>query len=140
MFQYTRTMGSLQPIASAFHVDLFEKDKAQGRGMVIAIGSGLLMATMDALPQVCCAVEYDKRNRENPRFIDFLSIAAHWVDFVAVHTWFSISKPAALMEVLQVVPPEKLIWKSNFRLFPAGYALEAENFEDLVKMVQNKFG
>lgn len=115
-FQFKNTMPSLKPIADAFNVEIYERNTSTGKGIIICIGSGLLMATMDMMPSAFCAIEFDVKNRANERFVDFLSITSHWADYIFVHAWFSITKPIKLIEVLKVVPEDKLYWKSNKHL------------------------
>jgi len=133
--RYAQTLDSLSQMAAAMRVDIYEKEHAEGKGIVISIGSGLMMATMDALRTCKVALEYGKAERDNPHFPDFLSLAMEWADYVCIHAWFSITKPDRLVNLLAPYPGEKIFWKSNENLF-VGHRFET--FADMVTHLNDK--
>jgi|GEM_PF-2668618 len=99
-----------------------------GNSMLISLGSGLLMATMDQIPGIRYAIEFTKQERENDRFVDFLALSSNYVDHVCIHAWFSISKPDALKKVLESIPEDKIVYKANADL---GRGRRFETFSEL---------
>lgn len=78
----------------------YGKERPTAKGLLIAVGSGLLMASMDALPMCRYAVEYHGRSAQNPAYWDRLTLLAAQSDLIVVHGWFSISSPQPLVKWL----------------------------------------
>lgn len=127
-FKFASTMKSLMPMAKAFGIEIYEKDNSQGKGIVLAIGSGLMMATMDELKTSRYAIEMNKANIQNPYFQDFLALASVWSDYVCIHAWFSITKPEGVVPMFKVIDSKKVFWKSNISL---GLGTGFLNFKDM---------
>jgi hypothetical protein len=95
-------------------------------GLLLAVGSGLMMATMDAVPELRWCIDIGG-GRDYPRLPD----AAVWFDrlvpLIVVHAWYSITAPYALRSALPCITHARLIVKSNLDLG----TFQAETFHEL---------
>jgi hypothetical protein len=72
-----------------------------GKGMLLATGAGLMMATMDAIPELRYAIDLSggKWPRGIERCVDWLIECDH-VGFLVVHAWYSVSDPQPMRALL----------------------------------------
>ena len=113
--------------------ELYDYER-ESSGLLIAVGSGLMLATMDAVPSLRYCTDIGG-GIPLPRLAD----AAHWigrlVPLVVVHAWFSISVPDALCEALPVLghSPCRLIVRSNALDTSIALETRAMTFHNLVQ-------
>lgn len=122
-------------LGRAYGVPVLEY-RASGEDLLVAVGSGLMMATCDAIPSVRWCVDVGG-GREYPGLAPWLEASAYLCRFVIVHAWFSISRPQALVRALRAVDAKKLLWTSNVDL---GRGQRFHNFRALVEHLHNLEG
>jgi len=89
------------------------ENNKEGNGMGIVVGSGMLMASMDLLPEVYRFIEYkDISVAELRKVILF----GHYADFIVVNAWFSVSNPESLFYILSHFSEQKIIYYSNVEM------------------------
>lgn len=99
-------MGIHSAIARGYNIDLFEKQEGDEE-LIIALGSGLLMATQDLLPNVKYSFEWNKNINS-----DAIILLSNYVKKIWVVAWFSISKPVYLYQSLEPIA-NKVTYYSN---------------------------
>jgi succinyl-CoA synthetase beta subunit len=103
-----------------------------GDGLLLAVGAGLLMATMDCIPRLrwCVDVGGEQRWEDHARnrLHEWLVWMNREVAVVVVHAWFSVSDPGPIARAIRAVDAEKLVWKSNV---PLGHGAEAADIRAL---------
>ncbi len=81
--------------------------------MLLASGSGLMMAIMDAVPEFRWCAELDRGGHA----LDFALLAAPHVRAIGLAGWFSISSPAQFLAVIaESLPCRVLSYGGNVRL------------------------
>jgi hypothetical protein len=108
-------------IARSFFVPVVDYDRP-GEGLLIAVGAGMMLATMDLIPSLRWCLDVGGgasfvANRgllcERNRLLEYLA----WMDRVASHVvvaaWFSVTSPADLARALSAVDPARLFVYSN---------------------------
>ena len=120
-------MPELIRIAAAYGVDLYDYERS-GDGLLIAVGAGLMLATMDVIPRIrwCC----DLSGGRGGRLADFLYWADRECNLFVVNAWFSISDPAPIAAAFAPFAA-KTIWRANAD-GPAG-AFAASDFRGLIQ-------
>ena len=87
--------------------------KREGHGILMAIGSGFMMAVMDMCPKLRYCT--DLSNFRNWDGFQKWLVCMNWLaDFIVVAAWYSISKPEKLRESLLLVKKVPLLIYSNF--------------------------
>lgn len=100
----------IKNICRAYDIDLI--DKGYGKNsLIISIGSGLMMATMDLLDDHRFAIEFKKEIS-----LDAFSLLNLYVENVSVTAWFSISKPVYLHKSLSSFSNSKIFYYANCEL------------------------
>lgn len=97
-------------ICRAYGIDLIDKGEGENK-LIISIGSGLLMATMDLFPHYRFAFEY-KKDVNN----DAYALLNLYINRIVVTAWFSISKPVYLYKSLNNFEVDKIFYQSNYEL------------------------
>jgi len=96
------------------HSYIKRENKDRGNGLAIVVGSGMLMATMDLLPEVYRFIEY--KEIVTVQDIDKVILFGHSSDFIVVNAWFSISSPQSLQYILSHFKSKKCFVYSNLPL------------------------
>lgn len=96
-------------LSRAYGFDVTDYGRARGRGVLLSVGSGLLMAAMDLMPSLRWATDLSggkpaEQTREWCTWLDRV------VSHVVVVAWFTITDPAFLAVGLEAVDPDKLAW------------------------------
>lgn len=109
----------VEAISEAYRIPLIDYGR-DGDGLLLAVGSGMMMAAMDLLPRMRWCVDlgggqrFDGPNRN--RLAEWLAWMNREADVVAVAAWFSVTDPRAIREALAVVTPGRLAVYSNIDL------------------------
>lgn len=105
----------IDQVARAYDIPLLDYGSHRGNGLLLAVGSGLMMTTMDYIPSLRWCVDVGGGRRG-----DQLESFCHWanriVSYVAVSAWFSITSPEALRGALSVFTRVPVLIKSNIDL------------------------
>jgi hypothetical protein len=102
----------------------------RGDSLLVAVGFGIMMATMDSAPGLAWAADVGG-GAVYPRLGDWLEASAQTVRRVVLVGWFSLSDPRPLAKALARVPAERLLAWSNV---PLGVGRE---FPDLRALVEH---
>ena len=98
-------------IAKGVGLDLIQFENRKGNGLLVSVGSGLLMATMDEILTLRDAVEI-MPNQRNKRLLELFPALCSFYDYVFFHCWFSISTPEFYLS-LSKSPSKTVYYKSN---------------------------
>lgn len=105
----------LNRVALAYNVPLIDYERP-GDALLISVGSGLMMASMDAMPR--CRWCLDAGGMRDPTpLTSLLVFASRIVDLIVVNAWYSISSPRVLSDALRAGSRVPLIIRSNVPLF-----------------------
>jgi hypothetical protein len=116
----------------------YERD---GGGLLIAVGSGLMLAVMDLVPTLRWCVDvgggrsfvlHEGLLMERNLLHEWLVWMNREVDHVAVAAWFSVTDPRHLKDALRSVDEGKLVWYANADL---GRGRRAADLADLAAKV-----
>lgn len=108
-------------LASAYLVPLIDYER-EGRGLLLAVGSGLMLATMDLIPELRWCLDvgggrsfvlHSGLEMERNLLREWLVWMNREVDLVVVAAWFSVTDPTALKDALRSVDEGKLACYSN---------------------------
>lgn len=78
---------------------LIDYGSGRGRGVLVASGSGIMMAVMDSVPSLRWCVDVDAAYLRKPRLVEFVDLCLGIDSYVALAGWFSISDPSAFVDV-----------------------------------------
>jgi hypothetical protein len=127
-------MGNLNPtwLASYFGFQLFEYER-QGDSILIASGSGLMMAIMDICPRFKWCLEVDNHRDIASRLPNLINAFDQncSLEIIAIAGWFSIDDPKQLM-----LAQDKIKQSKNFS-YSGGYGFFKNEDIDLEKFVAN---
>lgn len=101
----------LMATARGYGIPLVDYER-EGDGVLISVGSGLMMATMDAIPRLRWCVDIGG-GRIPPRLADWLVFVDRLVPLVVVTAWFTVTDPAPVRSALQVLRRPLVVVKSN---------------------------
>jgi hypothetical protein len=113
-------------ISSAYLIPVIDYERC-GNGLLIAVGSGLMMATMDLVASLrwCVDVGGGRRFVVDEGLLSERNLLV-WmnreVDHVVVSAWFSVSDPRDLRDALRAVDEAKVVCYSNVDLGRGGRA------------------
>ena len=127
-------MMTLDHLARLYQIPLTDYGPARkGNGLLVAVGSGLMMSVMDVCPELrWCFDTAELRAEKAPRLDDFLigaQYAAHPVCFAG---WFSITDPAKLRAALEALDVAPVVYTGQT---PMGIRGEHSNLRELVRAV-----
>ena len=89
-------------VASYFGVELIDHGADRGRGVLLASGAGLMMATMDACPPLRWCADLDRIRHATHR-IPMLAVALdnhRDVHAIALAGWFSLDDPLPFYDAM----------------------------------------
>lgn len=112
-------------------------EEREGRGLLLAVGSGLLMATMDLTPACRWATDLSG-GKPIPKMVDWCVWMSRLVDFVAVAAWFSITDPEFLRYGLEVIGSSKLAVYCQGANMP--YGVSCSSLDGLARYVHGRWG
>lgn len=105
----------LSVLNRAYGVEPIDYGPRRGNDLLIAIGSGLMMAAMDLMPS--CRYAIDLGGGQKPRLLGpWLEGVSRLVDRVVVVAWYSISDPDVLRRALRGCEQEKVFVYCNVSL------------------------
>lgn len=90
-----------------------------GSGLLLSVGSGLMMATMDALPRLRWCVDLGG-GRPYPDLPEAMVWVNRLASVVVVHAWYSVTAPDPLIESLPRLRDTPVVLKSNVPLLVGG--------------------
>jgi hypothetical protein len=128
-------MGKLEPsfVASYFGFELFEY-RRQGDAILIASGSGLMMAIMDICPRFKWCIEVDNfRNIANriPNLINAFDLNCD-IEIIGIAGWFSIDNPQQLINAQQKIKRCKSFsYSGGYKVFEN----ESKTLEDFINKI-----
>jgi succinyl-CoA synthetase beta subunit len=121
----------IQSVSQAYHVPVIDWERP-GDGLLLAVGAGLMMATMDEITRLRWAVDLGGGTRwEDPnrnRLHEWLVWLNREVAIVVVHAWFSVSDPGPIARAIRAIDEAKVLVKSNV---PLGYGTEFPDIRSL---------
>lgn len=105
----------------------------RGSGIVISVGSGMLMAAMDVMP--CCRFGIDLGGGvQYPRLNDWMIWMNRLCSLIVIAGWFSVTDPKHVRAAISFVDYEKLLVYSNIDL---GHGSRFNNFGALIENANN---
>jgi hypothetical protein len=120
--------------ASRFYgVPLIDYERP-GSGLLVSSGSGIMMATMDAVPALRWCVDIDGLGR-GARLAEFLQLAEHVADPIGICGWFSITDPTVLREAVRSMTRAPLVYAGNIVL---GAGAEVRSLDDFVRALRER--
>jgi hypothetical protein len=91
-----------EQVGRLYGVELVDYGEHRGRGVLVAVGAGLMMAVMDGAPSLRWAVDTGTlRGRKATRLDEFLVAVEHAAKPVALAAWFSITDPTPIRLALE---------------------------------------
>lgn len=100
----------IKAIARFYNIDLIDRGQGEQKA-IISLGAGMLMSTMDLLPNHRYAFEYNKSITP-----DAFGLLNYYLKNITVTAWFSISHPRYLIECLKHIESSKINYYSNIEL------------------------
>lgn len=128
-------MGNVNPkfVASYFGFELFEYDRLAD-SILIASGSGLMMAIMDNCPSFKWCLEVDNFRNISHRIPNLITAFDKncQLNIIAIAGWFSIDNPKFLVEGQKKILEKKSVcYSGGFNVFQN----ECENLEQFITKV-----
>jgi hypothetical protein len=123
-------------IASAYLVPVIDYER-DGGGLLIAVGSGLMLAVMDLVPTLRWCVDvgggrsfvlHEGLLMERNLLHEWLVWMNREVDHVAVAAWFSVTDPRHLKDALRALDPARVVCYGNVDM---GRGERASDLDDL---------
>ena len=108
----------------------------RGNGMIITVGSGMLMASMDLVKSARYALEW-KDIKDNKELSFAINICCSFIDYIAIIAWFSVTNPLEMGKFLLDIPEKMLYIYSNFD-FKIGHKIDSlKQLENILNHVKN---
>ncbi len=123
---------------ASYGVPVLDWERPGASGLLLSVGAGLMLATMDALPCIRWAVDLGG-GKPYPKLGDALVWADRLVSVVVVHAWFSVTAPSTLRASLLSLRRVPLVVRSNMTLgshFQAADTPPLGSFAELVRAVE----
>lgn len=103
---------TLLRFARGYGVDILDwGEQLRGSGLLVSVGAGLMMSTMDSCPSLRFALELGG-GRSYDKLDDFMICADRLCSVIAVHAWWSLSASQPLIDALKHVVTAPLIIRS----------------------------
>lgn len=105
---------SVAQASSLYRVPVIDYERIDASGLLVASGSGIMMAVMDAAPSMRWCVDFDSLPVDS-NLSSFLLLAERVADPIGICGWFTITHPDRVRELLLGLSVPPVVYGGNVR-------------------------